>query len=197
MSEPMTDAQLRAHLNTLDQDGIAEALRIIQLEDDKARAWLERPDALHLTARWYAQQLKWPVFPLRPGAKTPATTSGFKDATIDLDQIDSWWRRQPALNIGLPTGLAFDVLDIDAPDGFNSLADWREELPGLRLGDFAVAYTGNDGRHYYLPPTGQGNAAGLRPGIDYRGQGGYVVAPPSKLENGRRYSWITPPKVSP
>lgn len=58
----------------------------------------------------------WPVFPLRPGSKKPATEHGFKDATTDEDQIKSWWDEGPAYNIGVPTGAdTFDAIDLDGP----------------------------------------------------------------------------------
>jgi hypothetical protein len=53
-------------------------------------------------------------------------------------------------------------------------------------------YTPRGGRHLYVAPSGDGNAANFRPGLDYRGAGGYVVAPPSIGPNGKRYDWITP-----
>lgn len=103
----------------------------------------------------------------------------------------------PWANIGLVTGVAFDVLDLDAPLGFESFAALKADSleaghPFPRI--LAVAHTANGGRHFLLPPTGRGNAAGLRPGLDYRGVGGYIVAPPSRLApDGRSYTWITTP----
>jgi hypothetical protein len=133
------------------------------------------------------------VFPLRPGEKIPLPGSrGFKDATTEHATVRGWWQRIPQANIGLPTGHGFDAIDIDGPAGYQSAADLREEgiLPAVLLGK---AYTPRGGRHLYVPPTGDGNATKFRPGLDYRGIGGYVVAPPSlHTETGKRYDWIIP-----
>ncbi|MCK0174785.1 bifunctional DNA primase/polymerase [Mycolicibacterium sp. F2034L] len=134
----------------------------------------------------------WPVFPLKPRAKQPATRNGFKDATTDPDRVRRWWERHPDSNIGLPTGHTFDVIDIDVPAGPASFAQLLADdaVPDVH-GQVATA---SGGLHLYIPATGEGNKAGIEPGIDYRGAGGYVVAPPSWLgERGRSWSWITAP----
>lgn len=144
-------------------------------------------DAALLYASW-----GWPVFPLRPRSKIPATKHGFKDATTDADQIRAWWKRNPQANIGLPTGIAFDVIDVDVPLGPPSYASMisHNEVPDVH-GQVA---TSSGGLHLYIEPTGEGNLVGFTPGVDYRGVGGYVVAPPSTLgERGRAWSWITKP----
>lgn len=154
------------------------------------------PRLLHAALRYASWG--WPVFPLQPRAKRPATKHGFKDATADPDQIRAWWAAAD-YNIGLPTGIAFDVIDIDPPQGALSYAQLLAEedqrtgrgwIPDVH-GQVA---TSSGGLHLYIPPTGDGNGAGIIPGIDYRGAGGYVVAPPSTLgERGRAWSWITTP----
>jgi Bifunctional DNA primase/polymerase, N-terminal len=126
----------------------------------------------------------WPVLPLRPGAKIPATTRGLHDATVDLELVEQWWTERPDCNLGLRTGDWFDVLDIDGPDGMNALADHVADdfqFPG------PVVWTPK-GVHCYFQPTGLGNRARFAPGLDWRGVGGYAVAPPSWLETGT-YTW--------
>ena len=139
----------------------------------------------------------WPVFPLLPGQKRPATRRGFKDATTDPDLIGTWWTQRPNYNIGLPTGVAFDVIDIDTPVGVGAYAELiAESSAGLGpIGDVhGIVVTANSGLHLYISPTGEGNRAGIVPGIDYRGVGGYVVAPPSTLgERAQGWSWISEP----
>lgn len=160
-------------------------------EDEARRARLNRPDALANAALWYATH-GWPVFPLKPGGKTPATRHGFHDASTDIDTVRTWWADIPQANIGTPTGLAFDVIDIDGPDGFTSLADIREAdaLPEV----FAKSYTGGGGRHLLVAPgVVAKNGARLLPGIDTRGAGGYIVLPPSRHESGRLYDWLDAP----
>lgn len=144
----------------------------------------------------------WPVFPLKPGEKVPATRNGFKDATADPDRIRAWWRRHPTSNIGLPAGHAFDVIDVDMPKprkaggmtegGMGSLDVMRQAdaIPPVH----ARVATPSGGGHLYVAASGEGNRAGILPGIDIRGRGGYVVAPPSVDERtGGRYQFISKP----
>jgi hypothetical protein len=149
----------------------------------------------------------WPVFPLWPTGhkiidrrtgevtiatgKTPATKHGFKDAHHDITRIDCWWGRNPTHNIGLATGHRFDVIDVDPRHG--GVPSFLELLRNKALPIcHGVAVTASGGMHLYVPRTGKGNFANLRPGIDYRGKGGYVVAPPSTLGQ-RGYTWLTEP----
>lgn len=129
-------------------------------------------------------------------AKHPITHSGFKDATTDPDVIRRWWTRRPAANIGIRTGAVSGlfVVDVDAgKDGFDTLAKLEaanDSLLTLECG------TGGDGAHLYFTHPGgtiSNSNRHLRdrygPGIDVRGDGGYVVAPPSLHRTGHRYQW--------
>lgn len=140
--------------------------------------------SLHAAALWYAEQ-SIPVFPCRVGEKTPATKNGVLDATTDRGQIDAWWSRMPSANIGLATGFTFDVLDID---------DWAHvngTVEEIIEEGFGFVATPRGGTHVYLRPSGDGNGTNVVPGVDFRGRGGYVLAPPSMLPNGR-YWWLEP-----
>jgi len=137
-------------------------------------------------ALWYAEQ-GLHVFPLLPRSKIPWSRSrGFKDATTDLDQIRDWWARVPYSNVGIATGHLVDVIDIDGPQGVKS---WASTEPIIPLGTVNTPRPG--GTHLYVPAGGGGNLAGILPGVDMRGLGGYVVAPPSVNDQGR-YSWRRP-----
>ena len=167
------------------EDGIADGLVEVIEEIDN------RPPRLLDAALHYATRYSWPVFPLRARDKRPATRNGFKDATLDPERIRAWWTRHPDHNIGLPTGGAFDVIDVDTP--INIEAHTALHQAGNLKAHGHVA-TSSGGMHYYVRPTGRRNRARSLPGIDYRGAGGYVVAPPSTLgERGRAWSWIHRP----
>jgi hypothetical protein len=130
-----------------------------------------------------------PVFPLKPRGKKPFQGShGFKDASTDPDTIREWWdvARTPDANIGAPTGVCFDVLDVD-PDGLDTLSELVGGDDALACGP--VTRTPRGGAHFWYEPTGLGNRAGFVRGIDWRGDGGYAVLPPSLGANGIEYAW--------
>jgi Bifunctional DNA primase/polymerase, N-terminal len=114
---------------------------------------------------------------------------GVKDATCNRARILAWWTRHPQANIGLATGHSFDVLDIDGPAGAQAIRELAA-THGLQSSGPLVR-TGGGGWHFYLAPTGLGNAspAGLAH-VDWRGRGGYVVAPPSRHASGHPYQWV-------
>lgn len=126
-----------------------------------------------------------------PG-KHPRSAHGVKDATQDQAMIADWWTRWPDANIGGATGAASGVvaLDIDPRhDGDASLAELEaSEGP---LPETVESVTGGGGRHvlFRYPPGGLRSRAGIRPGLDVRGDGGYIVLPPSVHSRGRSYSW--------
>jgi Bifunctional DNA primase/polymerase, N-terminal len=115
---------------------------------------------------------------------------GVKDATTNRARVLAWWTRHPQANIGLACGHAFDVLDVDGPEGAHAIRTLAAEH-GLQSSGPLVC-TGGGGWHFYLTPTGLGNVhpAGLAH-VDWRGRGGYVVAPPSRHASGHPYQWAT------
>jgi hypothetical protein len=114
---------------------------------------------------------------------------GVNDATTNRARVLAWWTRHPQANIGLATGHAFDVLDVDGPVGAQAIRVLAV-THGLQSSGPLVR-TGGGGWHYYLAPNGLGNArpAGLAH-VDWRGRGGYVVAPPSRHASGHPYQWV-------
>lgn len=134
-----------------------------------------------------------PVFPCEPGAKRPLTYNGFWDATAETHRIKAWWSRWPAANIGVPTGgrSGLLVLDVDPRGGgFENLA--LLERKNGPLPETARARTGGGGVHlFFRYPAGEivRNSAGqLGTGLDVRGEGGYVVVPPSRTRSD--YEWM-------
>lgn len=142
----------------------------------------------------YASQ-NWHVFPCIPRTKKPLTEHGCKDATTDPAIIRAWWTRTPDANIGIATGPASGLHVVD-PDGAEGLAEWA----ALRLDTpTATVATPGGGKHlYYQLPGGivLGNRK-ISDHIDSRGQGGYVVAPPSISLDGKEYRWECPPDEVP
>jgi hypothetical protein len=130
-----------------------------------------------------------------PGCGQPAkhplgslVPHGVKDATTNRARILAWWTRHPHANIGLACGHHFDVLDVDGPTGAQAIRSLAAEH-GLESSGPLVR-TGGGGWHYYLAPTGLGNVHPVDLAhVDWRGRGGYVVAPPSRHATGHPYQW--------
>ena len=136
----------------------------------------------------------WRVFPVKARDKAPLTANGFKDATKDEGTIRRWFETWPNANIGIATGAVSGiiVLDVDAHgdvNGEESLASLEKELGTLPK--TVEAITGGGGRHIlFLYPGGAvRNRTALRPGLDVKADGGYIVAPQSLHPSGRPYAW--------
>jgi hypothetical protein len=115
---------------------------------------------------------------------------GVKDATTNRARVLAWWTGHPQANIGLATGHAFDVLDVDGPAGEHAIRQLAA-AHGLASSGPLVR-TGGGGWHFYLAPTGLGNVhPRALAHVDWRGRGGYVVAPPSRHASGHPYQWLT------
>lgn len=157
-------------------------------------------------ASFYALGLGWPVLPChsvvdghctckefetcaKPG-KHPAIAGGVKEATAFGPTIAGWWAKFPFASVGLACGTKFWALDVDGAEGADTL-----ELLLMqhgRLPDTVSAQTGSGGRHYlFRVPDGVviDNRIRVKPGLDVRGLGGYIVAPPSPHISGRAYEW--------
>jgi hypothetical protein len=147
-----------------------------------------KPAVSLLSAALYYATQGLRVFPLSPGSKIPFRGSdGCLAATSNADLIRDWWEQDPDSNIGLATGHKVDVVDIDGPAGQKSRVDhWADIFEQIDADGIAKVTTPRPGgMHIYVPANGQGNAAAILPGIDIRGAGGYVLAPPSVLIEGR------------
>jgi hypothetical protein len=155
---------------------------------------------LYQAALTYAQN-GWPIFPLQgkipyeyltPGVKS----HGHKNATTDRQAIHHWWSIHPTANIGLATGTVSGIIVVDIDPRHNGhlsikeLEKRHEPLPATR-----TSRTAHGGLHrfYQHPNDGKSypNAVELDglSGIDVRGDGGYVVLPPSLLYGRLSYKW--------
>lgn len=189
------DDQLEADLRAALDDGDVAKAALLSAEVDRRQQ--DNSTSLHSAALWYAS-VGLRVFPLSPASKIPFKGSrGCKEASDDPARIDAWWTATPDANIGIATGHLVDVVDIDGPEGQRSRAQlWDstfERIDADNLGKVLTPRPG--GMHIYVPATGDGNRAGIAPGVDYRGVGGYVVAPPSRTEVGT-YRWLGTPTLN-
>jgi hypothetical protein len=117
---------------------------------------------------------------------------GLKEATTDPATIEKWWRAEPEANIGLVTGIPFDVLDVDGPEGWKSLAHAVEAHGCLPSGPCSM--TPGGGAHYLFQATGLRCRIGFRASLDWKGEGGYIIAPPSVHPSGGVYEWAVEPE---
>jgi putative DNA primase/helicase len=160
-----------------------------------------------LTAALAYAQRGWRVFPVHvplyggcscrnPACKNigkhPCTSHGLNDATTDPDTIQAWWNRWPRANVAIRTGApsGIVVLDVDPGHGGDgSLADLEREHG--KLPPTLTSLTGGGGQHSIFDHPGFSvkTSTNIKPGLDVRADGGYIVAPPSKHESGRNYRW--------
>lgn len=133
------------------------------------------------------------VFPCRPGDKQPLGSlvpNGCLDATTDADTIRGWWTKCPNANIGIPTGKknGLGVIDLDGQEGINS-------GNRLKLLSSITTFTGLGKQLFFEDHEGKlkNSVKKIAPGLDTRGEGGYVIVPPSLHPNGKRYTWMEQP----
>lgn len=147
------------------------------------------------------------IIPLGVGKKEPVTKSGLNDWTDNPGQIDVWWgqgehagkRGNPSYNIGMACGqvsggiIAIDLdCHSDEANGLHFLRDW--EVEHGKLPETWTQITGSGGKQLFYR-TGQDirNSANGELGVDVRGNGGYVVLPPSLHPCGECYEWSISP----
>lgn len=135
----------------------------------------------------YAARLGWRVFPCI--GKLPIVKAWLTAATTDELQIQRWWRNQPDANVGIVTGHDFWALDVDDDDGEEALSElerWHGPLPQT-----VEQLTGGGGRQLFFKTTEKiRNRTGILPSVDVRGDGGFVIVPPSvHPETKRKYAW--------
>ena len=127
-----------------------------------------------------------PVFPCLPGGKRPLTRRGFLAASSDAALVAAWWSGTPNANIGIPTGPASGVVvvDVDVHGPTDGRVAWKRAAEaGLVNGAGLLVRTPTGGTHAYFPATPgreQRSWQAAAAGVDFRGDGGYIIAPPSR-----------------
>jgi DNA-binding transcriptional ArsR family regulator len=126
-----------------------------------------------------------PTFPLK--GKAPLTPHGFKDASTDPRRLHLWGNRYPGANVGIPTGSISGIVVVDLDEETPEAMEIWNSLP-----ETVEARTGRGRHRYYHPPKGtRARSRKLAPGLDFKGDDGYVVAPPSVHPSGARYRWVS------
>jgi hypothetical protein len=148
-----------------------------------------RVSELAAAAIEYAER-GWHVFPLVPRGKRPLTRHGLHDASRDPGLVAAWWAETPSANIGIDCGRSYlEVVDLDGEEAAQAWA-----ALAARHGGHPQTLTARtrSGWHLYFAGEGRSTTGKLGPGIDSRGRGGYVVAPPSVHPSGHVYRWLDP-----
>lgn len=146
---------------------------------------VDRSPRLTLAARSLAAA-GVPVFPCVVEGKRPLTRRGFLDASSDPEQVAAWWSGTPDANIGIPTGAASGVVvvDVDVHGPQDGRAAYQRATDaGLVDGAGLLVRTPTGGAHVYFPATPgreQRSWQAATAGVDFRGDGGYIIAPPSR-----------------
>ena len=133
----------------------------------------------------------WRVFRLSPNSKVPISgTNGVKDATTDEATIRAWWSTTPDANIGLACGAGSGVWVVDLDVRPARGVDGRESVKDVEIPATLMQDTPSGGVHLLFGCSGEppANRNALRPGVDIRGDGYYIVLAPSTY-NGVAYSW--------
>lgn len=135
----------------------------------------------------------WSVIPVCARDKRPAIPwKAYQDKHVSEETLHEWFRRSPDYNVAIVTGAlsGLVVVDVDPRHGGNKSLRDLESAHG-RLPDTVESITGGGGRHLYFSHPGQTvrNRTNIEPGIDLRGDGGCIVAPPSVHPSGKRYRW--------
>ena len=128
--------------------------------------------------------------------KHPRTPNGVKDATTDQGIIKAMWEKWPTANIGIACGqeAGICVVDVDPIHGGNESIALLEEKYG-KLPETSQSRTGSGGQHIFFKYPGDSfkncNRGEIGEGIDFKNDGGYVVAAPSLHASGKQYEWLS------
>jgi hypothetical protein len=130
-----------------------------------------------------------------PG-KHPRTRNGVHDATTERATVAGWWRRWPDANIAIATGQTSRLVVIDLDSRHGGSEAWTAVTARHSAVEPPIVATGGGWHLWFRHHGGRiPNSAGrLGAGIDVRGDGGYVIAPPSLHPRGVRYRWLRGPR---
>jgi hypothetical protein len=129
------------------------------------------------------------VIPVKKNKQPYVPWTEFQERKATSDEIREWWQKWPSANVGIVTGKisGIVVIDVDETLGFDAI---QEFIPDNLL--IPTCKTPGGGQHLYFqaPEKPLGNNSRIIPGCDFRGYGGFVVAPPSTKGKGCPYSWL-------
>ena len=142
------------------------------------------------TALYYTEKMNFSIIPINPKNKKPFFPwKTYQTRRATQDEIKAWWQKYPKAMIGIATGKlsGIFVIDCDTKGGYEAI---QKLIPDSLI--FPIARTPRGGWHlYFLMPVNSNLTVGtaLMPGVDYRGEGGYIIGTPSINVEGKSYTW--------
>lgn len=136
------------------------------------------------------QRIGLSIIPLRPDKRPFIQWQEFQRRKATEGEIKAWWNKWPKAMIGIVTGQISNlfVVDCDTEEGYKSVQELL--LDSLNI---PRARTPRGGWHLYFQNPQDSRLttmAGIMPGVDIRGEGGYIIAAPSMNGNGKGYEWL-------
>ena len=142
-------------------------------------------------ALFLSEKLGWSIIPVSTNKRPLIEWKKYQQIKATSEEITDWFVSYPDANISVVTGKISNlvIVDIDPKNGGSD-----KDFSGINT---VKVKTANNGWHFYFQfEEGVTNSAGIRSGIDIRGEGGYAVLPPSILESGNHYEWLMSPHAS-
>jgi len=133
-------------------------------------------------------RLGWSVIPVGQDKKPLIEWGEYKNKLPEKERVEAWFKKASNTQVAIVTGAISDLAVVDIEAGGKT-----EDLPNT-----VISKTGGGGFHYYYKHPGKPikNGVRVRELTDIRGDGGYVVAPPSLHLSGKNYEWVVPPGIS-
>lgn len=139
-------------------------------------------------ALYYLEKLQWSIIPVGSNKAPLIDWKKYQTIKASREEVHQWFEKFPTVNIGVVTGKLSNLIGIDIdPRHGGTDKEFDRTIT-------VTARTGGGGKHFYfLYEEGIQNHAGIKPGLDVRGEGGFLIIPPSKTESGE-YHWLISPQ---
>jgi hypothetical protein len=148
--------------------------------------------SIFLNAALQYAKFGFSVIPISPGQKNPPLIpfKEYQTRCATPEEIAEWWIKWPDANVGIITGKISDLTVVDL-DKYKTEYDPTIEEEFFGSIETPTAVSPREGQHlYFTYCEGITVRSNVFPAIDIRGEGGYIVAPPSINGTGKPYKWI-------
>ena len=135
------------------------------------------------------REIGWSIIPIGSDKKPLVKWEDYQKRIASIKEVEEWFEQWPNANIGVVTGSISKLIVVDVDPRHGGTNELFKDY------NTPCSQTGGGGWHYYFTSdTFITNRAGVTPGIDIRGEGGYVIAPPSHHSSGGSYQWLISPE---